>query len=518
MKPSDEIFQLVKAMSARERLFFRKKYLQLIEDSDNNYLKLFNEILRQAESGEEYDESKVKSGEYSGKFIKNLPFHKNFLYNLLLNSLVLSGKDLKDSYQVRNLMTQSEILSEKLLHEQSMKLIQKAKKISADNDYHSLLYQIMNTEKIVLRYTASAEDAAKKIQKLLDEQMEMVELMKNSVDYYRLNEQVGIFLRIQGSGKVRGKETLEEFERIFDSPLLKNIESAKSFLPKYIFYNLNLQYHLTNENFKEAHRYAKSAVELCEKNLDKLRSKPDNYVYALSNLANTEIRVKKFEEFVLTMEKMEKLHEVFPDTLSNSINVFIFYSMSVLRLSMYMESSDIVKLEKLAEDVKSKLPEFEEGITMYQRIILYYFLSTGNFMLGHFENCLHWNGRIFNLGKTDLSEDYQCYARLIQVISFYELGYTDSLEYALKSAYHFISRKKKVYRYETIIQKYLRKSFRVTTEKELKTMFVEMKDEIVKLQKDPLERNAFDAFNILYWLDSKIRGISLRELINERQA
>lgn len=515
MKPSDEIFQLVKAMSAREKLFFRKKYIQLIEDSDNNYLNLFNEIVRQADSGEEYDESKVKSGEYSGKFIKNLPFHKNFLYNLLLNSLVFSGKDLKASYQVRNLMTQAEILSEKLLHEQSMKLIQKAKKVSADNDYHSLLYQIMNTEKIEVRYTSTAEEAARKIEQLLDEQMELVELMKNAVEFYRLNEKVGIFLRIQGSGKVRGKNTLDEFERIFDTPLLKNIESARSFLQKYIFHNLNLQYHLTKENFKDAHGHAKSAVELCENNLGKLQSKPDNYVFALSNLANTEIRVRKFAEFEQTMEKMGKLHEVFPETLSNSNKVFIFYSMSVLRLSMYMESSDTGRLKSLAEETKLKLPEFEEGITVYQRIILYYFLSTANFMLENFENCLHWNGRIFNLGKTDLSEDYQCYARLIQLISFYELGYIDSLEYALKSAYHFISRKKKVYKYESIIQKYLRKSFRITTEKELKSMFVEMKDEIVKLQKDPLERNAFDAFNILYWLDSKIRGVPLGKVIGE---
>ncbi|MBK7253109.1 MAG: hypothetical protein IPI04_04105 [Ignavibacteria bacterium] len=87
MKSSDEIFQLIKSMSDKEKRFFRKKYILFISDDDNNYLKLFDEISKQTDTNEDYDEKKVKEGSYSGKFIKNLSFHKNYLYNTLLNSL-----------------------------------------------------------------------------------------------------------------------------------------------------------------------------------------------------------------------------------------------------------------------------------------------------------------------------------------------------------------------------------------------------------------------------------------------
>ncbi|MDZ4712720.1 MAG: hypothetical protein SGI89_10400 [bacterium] len=85
MKSSDEIFQLIKSMSGREKLFFRKKYLSLTGDADNNYLKLFDDIAEQTEGDSEYDESKIKIGNYTGKLIKNLSFNKNFLYNSILN-------------------------------------------------------------------------------------------------------------------------------------------------------------------------------------------------------------------------------------------------------------------------------------------------------------------------------------------------------------------------------------------------------------------------------------------------
>ncbi len=78
MKSSDEIFQLIKSMSDKEKRFFRKKYILFISDDDNNYLKLFDEISKQTDTNEDYDEKKVKEGSYSGKFIKNLSFHKNY--------------------------------------------------------------------------------------------------------------------------------------------------------------------------------------------------------------------------------------------------------------------------------------------------------------------------------------------------------------------------------------------------------------------------------------------------------
>jgi len=48
-------------------------------------------------------------------------------------------------------------------------------------------------------------------------------------------------------------------------------------------------------------------------------------------------------------------------------------------------------------------------------------------------------------------------------------------------------------------------------------MFIEMRYELEKIYNDPFEQNAFDAFNILYWLESKIRNISFAEYLRSQK-
>ncbi|MFZ1323356.1 MAG: hypothetical protein WAT71_17515 [Ignavibacteria bacterium] len=513
MKPSDDLFLLIKSLSSNEKNFFRKKYIALLEDADGNYLKLFNDISKQTIEISEYDENEIKEGKYSGKFIKNLSFNKNFLYNFVLNSLADFNKEHKDIFYIRNLLTQSEILSDKMLNEQSLKLLQRAEKISQEKDLHYNNFEVLNFERLILRNTTSVEDYIKSSSELFTEQYDILEIQKNSLDYYRLNETVGIFLRINGSGKIREKEKLLEFEKIFDTPLLKNIDNAKTFICRYIFYNLNLQYHLTKENYDEGYECARLATELCRSNIEKLKGKLNNYIYSLSNLMNCQTRAKKFSEFENTVIELEKIADIYPKMITESNRVFIFYTLAVTRLSKNITDLNIKRLEEIEVDIQNSISKYEDKITLYQRIILYFFLSVANFIQSKFDNCIYWNSKIFNLGKSDMSEDYQCYARILQLLSYFELKYFDALEYTMKSAYHFISKKKKNYKYENIIQKYLRRSFRIKTDSELREMFIEMKDELEIIYKDEYEKNAFDAFNIIYWLESKIRKIPFVEAI-----
>lgn len=500
-------------MSAKEKHFFRKKFLGLTDDTDDNYLKLFNLICRQAERSSVYDESEIKTENFTGKFVKNLSFHKNYLYNLLTECLHFYSRDKRKQSVAAKLLSQAETLSERLLYDQSIKIIRRLKRYCYENEFYAPLWTALKLEQNVLRHLLSVEEYTEAAGQLFEEQYEALDLQKNSTDYFRLNESVGIFLRTFGSGRIRGKEEMAAFEKIFDTPLLKDYSNARSFLPKYIFHNMHLQYHLTLETPEKAIIHAREAVKVCEDNLEKMQGKIDNYIYSLNNMLNVACRLRNFDEGIATAEKLYAIPSKFPDSVTESNRVFIFYSYYSLMLIMSMQASDAGSMKKLESRIAEELPAYEENIPLYQRIILYYFLSAANFMQSDFERCIHWNGRINNLGKTDLCEDYQCYSRIIQLIAFYELGYHDSMEYALKSVYHFISRKQKLYRYENIILKYLRTTFRIKTGKELMEMFEDMKRELKVLEKDPYERNALDAFNIIYWLESKITNTPLLTVI-----
>ena len=134
MKTSDDIFQLIKSLTKQEKTYFKKFASAFTDEEGSNYLKMFDEISYQAVKEEAYNEEKIKKGNYSGKFLKNLSYHKNYLYNMIMSSLVNYHKDNKEIIFIRNLLSQVEILTGKLLYEQALKVLARASKIAEEKD------------------------------------------------------------------------------------------------------------------------------------------------------------------------------------------------------------------------------------------------------------------------------------------------------------------------------------------------------------------------------------------------
>lgn len=517
MKPSDEIFQLIKSLSKQEKGYFKKIATAFSEDDGSNYLALFDEIVKQTTNGNQYDEGKIKKAIYSGKFLKNFSFHKNYLYNMILNSLTSCQKDNTDLIPIRNLISQAEILSDKLLFEQSLKVLLRAKKMSIEKDKFSYLFEILNLERQISKNIHSSEEFSEKGKFLFEEQYKALETIKNSLDYYFLNDKIGNICRKMGTGMMRNEKQSDEIDELFKNPFLTDVNEAKTFFSKTLFNTMNFQYQLIRNDYEKGYGFVRDNVNLWEENLLKSGGKLDNYIYALNNLLTSQIRTKRFDECDITVSKMKDIEKKFPKHITEKNKVFIFYSTSVLMLSENIENVDAKGLEDLEKEIENEMGNYEHRINLYQRIILYYFLGISNFVRSEYNKSIYWMGKIINMEKTDLSQDYQCYSRIIYLISFFELGHFDSLEYALKSVYHFLSKKERVYVYENIILKYLKRSFRIKSNSELDEMFFDMKKEMEKIYSDPFEQNAFDAFNILYWLESKIKKIPMIEVMKDKR-
>ncbi len=517
MPASDDLFQLIKSLSKTEKSYFKKFASLFNENESGNYLKLFSEIDKQVSNSKQYSEDKIVKGNYSGKFIKNISYHKNYLHSMIMTSVMFYHRTNKESITLRNLITQSEILIDKLLFEQARKLIQKAKKIAIDRQQLFLLQDILAIEKKIHKNILNSDEFESKNKLVSDEQFKILSDIKSELEYSYLYDDLGNRVKKLSTGYARDKSQIDEIEEIFRNPLLQDENKAVSFQSRTYFNVMHMYYNITKKDYEKAYHYAKKIVGLWEENFSKAGGRIDSYINALNNLLTTQIRTKRFDECVQTALKLKEIEVKFPKYITDKNRVFIFYSVSVLMISCYLEILDPQVLKNHLREVESLIPDYENKITLYQKIILYFFLSVSNLVLSDFEKCIHWTGKIINLEKTDLSEDYQCYARIINLISYYELGYLDSIEYALKSAYHFLSKRKRVYKYENIILKYLRKSFRLKSSGELHQMFEEMEQEIKKIYEDPFEQNAFDAFNILYWLESKLKKKPLINIMKEKK-
>ena len=124
MKPSDELFKLIKSLTKSEKRFF--KLSSSLQSGEKNYLKLFDAIEKQLE----YDEEDIKNTFKKENFIKHLPSEKNHLYKLVLKSLRAYHADNSVVSQLQEDIKNVEILFKRALYREAGKVLSKSKKLA----------------------------------------------------------------------------------------------------------------------------------------------------------------------------------------------------------------------------------------------------------------------------------------------------------------------------------------------------------------------------------------------------
>jgi hypothetical protein len=89
------------------------------------------------------------------------------------------------------------------------------------------------------------------------------------------------------------------------------------------------------------------------------------------------------------------------------------------------------------------------------------------------------------------------------------------IESQVKSVYRFMSNMKNLSSVETRIFTFLRKVFTMS-KKEINVQLQLLFDELKPLENNPLEARSFLYLDILSWLESKLKGVSVQSVIAEK--
>ncbi len=118
IKASDDLFQLVRSMTAAERRAFRLLSERHSRQDGNNYLLLFDALVDQSH----YDENELRE-KFEGKaFLKNLSEAKSYLYDAILAGLRFTRGPESAETELREMLDHLEIMHAKGLPAQAEKL------------------------------------------------------------------------------------------------------------------------------------------------------------------------------------------------------------------------------------------------------------------------------------------------------------------------------------------------------------------------------------------------------------
>lgn len=506
MKPGNDLFLLIKSLNKSEKRYFRISASRHVIGEENTYLRLFDAIIKQ----KHYDENGIKETFRKERLGKNLAVEKNRLYNLVLKSLSDFHSGMSVESTLRDYMQHIEVLFEKGLYEQGVKVIKKAKKIAVETHKHLYFLELQRWEKRLVAINQYQSDIENRINIIYKDAFTWTSKFQNLLTieqtYYKV---LGFY---QMESKVRKKNELIKLKKNVESVQRKVKEDDLDTLQKIYYYNMISSYYRLEGNFTKAYQYLyKQRPLYAEKPADIA----DLIIYAsyLNNLSLLQLELYKYKEAQETFIKVREIKSLPIAQKSLRVQTAIFISYS-LELEIYIATGNFERGIVIVKSIQKEFEKYKPTLGPSFIINFWYEFARVCFGVGDYKQSLMWLNNITDHPEQNIRLDIQCFARILKLIVHYELRNELQLPYYVKSVYRYLLKQQRLFKFETLVLEFIRKKVPNST-KDLKIAFADLKENMLILRKNKHEKKAFDYFDFISWLESKIKKRPFAEVVKE---
>ena len=507
MVPSNDLFELIKSLTAQEKKFLTSQFAYT-EGDENTYKKLYDAIERQSE----YDELKIKK-----KFSKTInersfPVIKNRLFHFILDSLRVSyANDLPD-FSVRQMIEKATILNEKKLRDAAWKLTLKAKQEALLNELFPEALRALEIERKNIFFQAQ-EHYDRLLKENTLEEKDTVEKLKNLTAYEDLQSKMFSIYRANLS--VRNKEDAAFLNEMIRHSLLQDATTALSFRAKYHFYIISATCYRYLGDLEKGFTYIQKLASMIE-TAPMLHNRLMMYLNVLPEMAVIQASLGKFADALVIVQKIRELGRSYPQFVKSIAPAMIFRKIAITETDLYIRIPDYEAGAAQLSRIEDELKKYHSVLPQYGHYILYYNIGLLYFGTGDCHNALHWLNRILNENKDEYVLDLTCAARMLFLIIHLELGNDDLLEYAAQSTQRYLTTRKRKYKVETVFLELLHLILNPDRKKELHSIYPQMLAQLKSLRSDPYEKGAFEHFDFVSWCESRIQNCTFGEIVKEK--
>lgn len=504
---TDPLFQLIKSLTKAEKRYFKLHATIQKASEEAKFIKLFDLIDKQ----KDYNESKILEKEkcIKSQQLSNLKAH---LYRQILKSLRGFNSDEDIDLQIRELLDHSTILYNKCLYGQCVKMLEKAKQTAEKYDKNILLLEIIEFEKrLVTKYIrTNIEDKVS----FLITASDQINVKINSINTFS-NLTIRLYSFYLKIGFLRNHKDFELVNSFLYSTLPVFQEDKLSFDEKMYLYNSFVGYYFFIQDFERGYEYAKKWLALFDANQELLVPKIEMYIRAINNLLVSQSKLHKYDEFKITNQKLNSIEQIPNLKLTKNISLLLFKYSSTHKINRYFMLGEFTEGCKIIPEIAESLEKYEQLLDTNYIIIFYYKFACMHFGDNNYHKVVFWLNKIINMKDVDLRSDIHSFARILNLISHYELGNIDLVDYYIRSTYRFLIKKNDLHLFQKIIMKFIRKLSSITRD-QLIDAFKDLREQLLPLNEKFYERRAFIYFDIISWLESKIENRDIQEIIKEK--
>lgn len=505
-RSTDSVFQLIHSLQKSEKRNFKLYVQRNSSTPDLKIVQLFDAL----DKMKEYDEKELinKTTSIKKEQISNMKAH---LYRQILASLRLLQSNDNIDIQLHEQLDYSRILYNKGLYLQSLKILEKVKENAIANNQLTFLIEVLFLEKKIetLHITRSMQDRADALTGESNyTNLQLVSVTKLS------NLALQLYSWYIKNGHARNKEDEKEVENYYKVHLTEDLKHPEGFYEKLYYNQSYCWYAFIRQDFLMYYRYTQKWVDLFTDYPKMLEIETANYIKGLHNLLNAHFTLRNYNGFDKTIRLMEEFRnsDLVKQNYNNEVQVFVYLYVS--KINQHFLEGTFKEGLAIVPEITQQLKDFNIYLDHHRVLVFYYKIASLYFGALDYDTAIDYLNKIINW-KVDLRNDLQCYTRLLHLISHYELGNFQLLEYLIKSVYRFMAKMQNLSLVEEEIFGFLRKSFYLSAKK-LQPEFEKLLNRIKQLEKSKFETRAFAYLDIISWLESKVYNKPIYEIIREK--
>jgi hypothetical protein len=442
-----------------------------------------------------YNESDLVVKYKKEKFVKQLAYTKNYLYEQIMKSLTQFNNESSVDIKIHRMLSACKILFRKTLYRQYFEAIKRAKAFALKHERFGYYLQILDMEKVII---PKEEIQTEKHAAIYREALDALKMMKSIFDYSYLAGRVLVNFREYGTSRGEKQET--EINEIINNHLIKDFSNAKCDRARDSYYRVLELISNTHADYERTLKYLEMRHSIITANplpfKDYIVDSDSDILFSIITACLSMNRLDDAEHYL----KIYKKDLIRNKSDESDFNIFSQY----INFQILIKKKEIRKAVKMIPALYNNLVIFKNKILMDIELGILFNIVKCRILEKNFTAALKAVNGLLAHPYLDKRADYESYARMLNLIIHFELGNYDLLNYLLVSVYRYLYKREKKYRLETIMLDFIRKIHDVKNEDMLVFRFKSLRNSLKKLKQDEYEKNAFEYFDFLEWVEGKI--------------
>lgn len=502
----DILFQLIKSLEKAEKRHFKLYIKRSSANEDLKIVRLFDAI----DKSDTYDE-KALLKKLPGTEKRQLYNLKTHLYKQILASLRLLKSADSIDLQLHEQFDYAHILYKKGLFLQSLKILEKAKEMARSNHKFNFLTQVISLEKRIetLHITRSMQDRAEQLS------AEAMEITTRNQTVARLsNLSLQLYSWFIRHGHARNPEDEAGVREFLKKHMPADAWEQRGFYEKLYLYQSLGWYAFIRQDFLMYYRYTQKWVDLFHQQRLMIRVETGHYIKGLHNLLNAHFDLRNFKAFEETLKLFEEFAQTDRVQEHDNFRIQAFIYIASAKINQHFMTGTFREGLSLVPDIEQKLNEYAIFLDSHRVMVINYKIAMLYFGNEDYNTSIDYLQKIIYENE-GLGDDLQCYARLLHLMSHYELGNDSIIESLTKSVYRFMARLQNLTVVEEGMFQFLRKSFNLSP-RQLKPELESFLQKIKHLEKNRFETRSFAYLDVISWLESKVYAKPMSTIIHEK--